>query len=36
MPMVPGVYDQAAIINFVRHVGIGRVLDAACTVEAAQ
>jgi hypothetical protein len=36
VPMVPEVYDQAAIIDIVRRVGIGRVLDAACAVEAAQ
>ena len=32
VPMV----DDAEIINFVRNVGIGRVLDAACAVEAAE
>ena len=32
MPMV----DDAQIINFVRHVGITRVLDAAVAVEAAE
>lgn len=36
VPMVPEVYDQAAIIDFVRRIGIGPVLDAACAVEAAQ
>ena len=35
-PVIPVVYDQADVINFVRRVGIGLVLDAACAVEAAQ
>lgn len=30
LPPVPVVYDDAQVLNFVRAVGIQRVLDAAC------
>jgi hypothetical protein len=36
VPTVPTVYGDTEILDFVRTVGIARVLDAAVAVEAAQ
>lgn len=33
LPVVPVIYDDATVVDFVRKVGINRVINAACAVE---